>query len=76
MKYNYNAKKSGDIKKLAKNQVNEALAQAKSYSKLVENTATKIFIGCNITDQQEVFLSGDIIMEGNKSIHFDYPFNR
>jgi len=75
MKYNNNAKKSEDIKNLAKNQVNEALEQAKSYSKLVENTPIQIFIGCNITDKQEIFLSGDIIMEENKSINFDYPFN-
>lgn len=54
---------------------NNALEQAKGYAKLVEdiNIKTKIFIGCNITDQQEVFLSGDIIDGVNDPIHFDYP---
>jgi len=58
----YNAK---DAKK--------ALEQAKEYGELVKDVSTKIFIGCNITDQQEVFLSGDIIVDGNDPIHFDYP---
>ena len=40
--------------------------------KLVKDTNTQIFIGCNITDQQEVFISGEIL-SGNESIHFDYP---
>ena len=58
----YNAK---DAKK--------ALEQAKEYSELIKDVNTQIFIGCNITDQQEVFLSGDIIVDGNDPIHFDYP---
>ena len=56
----------------AKN-ANKALEQAKKYGELIKNANTKIFIGCNITDQQEVFLSGDIIVDGNDPIHFDYP---
>ena len=56
-----------------KGTANEALEQAKGYAKLVEDTNIQIFIGCNITDQQEVFLSGDIIVDGNTPIHFDYP---
>ena len=56
-----------------KGTANEALEQAKGYEKLVEDTNIQIFIGCNITDQQEVFLSGDIIVDGNTPIHFDYP---
>ena len=39
-----------------KGTANEALEQAKGYAKLVEDTNIQIFIGCNITDQQEVFL--------------------
>jgi hypothetical protein len=58
----YNAK---DAKK--------ALEQAKEYSELVKDAGTQIFMGCNITDQQEVFLSGDIIVGSNDPIHFDYP---
>ena len=56
-----------------KGTANEALEQAKGYAKLVEDTNIQIFIGCNITDQQEVFVSGDIIVDGNTPIHFDYP---
>lgn len=55
-----------------KGKADEALEQAKEYVKLVKDTNTKIFIGCNITDQQEVFISGEIL-SGNESIHFDYP---
>ncbi|MBM3456550.1 MAG: hypothetical protein FJX80_15685 [Bacteroidetes bacterium] len=58
----YNAK---DAKK--------ALDQAREYNELIKDVNTQIFIGCNITDQQEVFLSGDIIVDGNDPIHFDYP---
>eukprot|EP00924_Labyrinthula_sp_SR-Ha-C_P014492 snap_masked-scaffold_94-processed-gene-0.4-mRNA-1 protein AED:1.00 eAED:1.00 QI:0/-1/0/0/-1/1/1/0/670 len=50
----------------------DALSQAKDYDALVKNMGTKIFIGCNITDQQEVFLSGDIVVNDNDTIHFDY----
>jgi hypothetical protein len=50
-----------------------ALEQAKEYSELIKNVNTQIYIGCNITDQQEVFLSGDIIGDGQDPIHFDYP---
>ena len=49
-----------------------ALEQAKEYIELVKDADTKIFMGCNITDQQEVFISGEIL-SGNESIHFDYP---
>jgi hypothetical protein len=49
-----------------------ALEQAKEYIELVKDADTKIFMGCNITDQQEVFISGEIV-SGNESIHFDYP---
>eukprot|EP00924_Labyrinthula_sp_SR-Ha-C_P006352 snap_masked-scaffold_31-processed-gene-3.11-mRNA-1 protein AED:1.00 eAED:1.00 QI:0/-1/0/0/-1/1/1/0/100 len=51
----------------------DALSQAKDYDALVKNMGAKIFIGCNITDQQEVYLSGDIIVDDNDTIHFDYP---
>lgn len=50
-----------------------ALEQAKDYGELIKNVNTQIYIGCNITDQQEVFLSGDIIGDGQDPIHFDYP---
>jgi hypothetical protein len=50
-----------------------ALEQAKEYGELIKNVNTQIYIGCNITDQQEVFLSGDIIGDGQDPIHFDYP---
>ena len=49
-----------------------ALEQAKDYAELVKDTDIKIFMGCNITDQQEVFISGEIV-SSNESIHFDYP---
>lgn len=48
------------------------LEQAKEYIKLVKDVVIKIFIGCSITDQQEVFISGEIFGD-NESIHFDYP---
>lgn len=56
-----------------KGKADEALEQAKEYSELVKDTNTQIFIGCNITDQQEVFLSGDIVIDGAEPFHFDYP---
>ena len=56
-----------------KGTANEALEQAKGYRALIKDVKTQIFIGCNITDQQEVFLSGEIIVDGNDPIHFDYP---
>ena len=49
-----------------------ALKQAKDYAELVKDTDIKIFMGCNITDQQEVFISGEIV-SSNESIYFDYP---
>jgi hypothetical protein len=49
-----------------------ALEQAKDYAELVKDNDIKIFMGCNITDQQEVFISGEIV-SSNESIHFDYP---
>jgi hypothetical protein len=49
-----------------------ALEQSKEYIELVKDADIKIFMGCNITDQQEVFISGEIV-SGNESIHFDYP---
>ena len=51
-----------------------ALEQVKGYVELVRDTNTKEFIGYNITDQQEVFLSGDIIVDGIDPIHFDYSY--
>ena len=56
-----------------KGKADEALEQAKEYAELVKDTNTQIFIGCNITDQQEVFLSGDIVIDGAEPFHFDYP---
>ena len=56
-----------------KGKADEALKQAKEYAELVKDTNTQIFIGCNITDQQEVFLSGDIVIDGAEPFHFDYP---
>ena len=56
-----------------KGKAEEALKQAKEYAELVKDTNTQIFIGCNITDQQEVFLSGDIVIDGAEPFHFDYP---
>ncbi len=56
-----------------KGKADEALEQAKEYAELVKDTNTQIFIGCNITNQQEVFLSGDIVIDGAEPFHFDYP---
>lgn len=55
-----------------KGKADEALEQAKEYAELVKDTKTQIFIGCNINDQQEVFLSGDIVIDGAEPFHFDY----
>ena len=55
-----------------KGKADEALEQAKEYAELVKDTNTQIFIGCNINDQQEVFLSGDIVIDGAEPFHFDY----
>ena len=52
--------------------VKTALKQAKEYADLVKDADTKIFIGCNITDKQEIFLTGEIVC-GNETISFDYP---
>ena len=72
MKYN-NTKEVGD-KKLSIGQANKALEQAKSYSELIKDSDTKISIGCNITDKQELFLSGCIIdKKTNETINFSYP---
>jgi hypothetical protein len=50
-----------------------ALTQAKGYGELIKDDNTKIFIGCNITDTQEVYLSGEINGLDNEVITFDYP---
>lgn len=52
--------------------VQDALNQAKQYKELVKDSEIQVFIGCNITDQQEVFLSGEIVC-GDNSTHFMYP---
>jgi len=52
-----------------------ALKQAKTYAKLIENAAIKIFMSCNITTQKKVFISGEIIVNG-KQILFNYPEER
>ena len=50
----------------------EALEQSKSYEKLIDQCTTKIFIGCNISCEQEVLLSGEIV-GNNETIQFEYP---
>jgi hypothetical protein len=50
----------------------EALAQSKSYVKLIDQCTTKIFIGCNISCEQEVLLSGEIVGD-SETIEFEYP---
>ncbi|AVP88050.1 hypothetical protein phytr_11250 [Candidatus Phycorickettsia trachydisci] len=50
----------------------EALRQSKDYERLIDESATKIFIGCNISSEQKVILSGEIV--GNsETISFEYP---
>jgi hypothetical protein len=73
MKYNNNSGKSENIEELARKQAKDALEQAHHYNKLVGNDDIKIFIGCNITDTQEVYISGEIVQSGEESIHFHYP---
>jgi hypothetical protein len=48
-----------------------ALEQAKEYDKLIEKCETKIFVGCNISTEQDISLSGDIVTLDD-SVHFDY----
>ncbi len=72
--YNISLNKSKIIEEVAKFKSYEALKQAKSYNELIKNTKTQIFIGFNITSEQDVYLSGEIIEEdGNEPIKFDYP---
>lgn len=71
MKYNNNENKVKCKTKLWKKQADKALEQAKSYLKLIEESDTKIFIGCNITSEKKVFLSGEII-KGKNSKEFNY----
>jgi hypothetical protein len=71
MKYNKSLVGDGDMK--FKDQAKEALEQAISYSKLVKDDDIRIFIGCNITDKQEVFLSGEIQVDGSEPLTFEYP---
>lgn len=39
----------------------DALMQSKQYEQLINNCTTKVFIGCNISTEQEVLLSGEIV---------------
>jgi hypothetical protein len=71
MKYNKSLVSDDNMK--FKQQADDALKQAKSYSELVKDEPMKIFIGCNITDKQEVFLSGEIQVDGSESVTFEYP---
>jgi hypothetical protein len=48
----------------------DALAQAKSYEKLINNQQNKIFIGFDISKSKKVSLAGEINIEGK-----DYCFN-
>jgi len=50
----------------------EALKQSKDYEKLIEQCTTKIFIGCDISCEQEVLLSGEIVGD-SEAIQFEYP---
>jgi hypothetical protein len=49
-----------------------ALEQAKTYEELVSKSDIKVFVGCNITDKQEVFLSGEITDGFSDPVVFDY----
>lgn len=73
MKYHKGAKKDSEKIDHAK----EALEQAESYSDLLKNPNidTKIFVGCSITDQQEVFLAGKIEFgsDSQSNVYFNYP---
>jgi hypothetical protein len=74
MKYQKNLPQDKDgAVESAKKAAIDALAQAKEYAELIKNDPLKIFIGCNVTDQQEVFISGSIEQEGQDAITFDYP---
>lgn len=64
--------KSSPTNEEAKEQADAALKQAKEYAELIRDPF-KIFIGCNVTDQQEVFISGSIEKEGQDAITFEYP---
>ena len=57
-------KYSGDSKK--------ALIQAKSYENLLKHCAIRIFIGCNVSKEQEITLSGEVISDSDK-FYFEYP---
>jgi hypothetical protein len=50
-----------------------ALEQAKTYEELVSKSDIKVFVGCNITDKQEVFLSGEITDGFSEPVVFEYP---
>jgi len=50
-----------------------ALDQSKTYSKLVKDEPMNIFIGCTITGNQDLFLSGEIQVDGGESVTFEYP---
>jgi hypothetical protein len=43
----------------------DALEQSKQYKQLINNCTTKVFIGCNISAEQEVLLSGEIVNDSD-----------
>jgi hypothetical protein len=60
-----------EMKRNAKD-VKEALEQAEQYIELVKNVDTKIFMGCCITVEKDVFISGEI-RSGDTRVRFGYP---
>ena len=49
-----------------------ALMQSKDYIKLIAHCGTRVFIGCNVSDEQDVTLSGEIVQD-NSTMCFEYP---
>ena len=75
MKYNKIIEqfKEDDYIILAKKQASLALKQAIEYGNLIKEHSTQIFIGCNITDTQDVYLSGIIKDQNGENVVFEYP---
>ena len=51
---------------------NRAFMESKDYRKLIAHCGTRVFIGCNVSDELEVTLSGEIV-QNNATVCFEYP---
>jgi hypothetical protein len=50
----------------------DALKQNKDYAKLIEDTNTQIYLGCNVKKNKEVSFAGSIESKTKKNLSFEY----